>query len=139
MARPVPKVRVTKRLWLILSGIGVLVLGTSSGVALGSFATGGTARASASEKYLAEAMVDDAATSRAVPPVQTVAIDDSPDHYVCHGCGPSISERQMETYTGVHSDGAYDAAYDVAKDLTPLPAYRPVPYDGDEPVTLPTL
>lgn len=126
--RPIP---------ILLSALAIFASGTAGGVALGGFATGGVRPAPTASDW-APSVIDSASAAEA--PAPTVQ-GDAPESYHCRGCGLTLAERKAQSYSASYAmtDPGYDAAYAAAKDYGPLPAYRPIPYEGDEPVKLPTL
>lgn len=113
-----------------MAGLAVLVMGAGTGLALGGFATG-QAPPSPTDSLLTTS------DAQSVEPIETPmpAVQNGPERYVCHGCGPTLAERNAQAYSAHYAaaDPGYDAAYRLADDYVPLPAYRPIPYEGDEP------
>lgn len=114
---------------MTVAGLAILVLGAGSGFALGGFATGETRSFVADAAPLLPDTQDDALADAPTPVLAT-----GPDRYTCRGCGPTLAERRAQSYAAQYAaaDPGYDAAYDLAADYAPLPAYRPMPYEGDE-------
>lgn len=117
----------------IIAALVVLGAGCTGGFALAGFATAGAHQPPPVEW---PAPVSDALTEEEKAAVAPATVE-APENYVCKGCGPTLAQRQMDSYAGVSSDvdadyeAAYRATYREAKDYDPLPPYRPVPYDRD--------
>jgi hypothetical protein len=85
---------------LIVIALGVILGGTSAGYALGGYATGGRVSSETSDREAwwreeASTSIPQAPAETAAPP--TVA---SPEHYTCHGCGPTLAERRQQAMWG---------------------------------------
>jgi hypothetical protein len=131
--------RARRRARLIVAGLAVLLMGAGAGFALGGFAIRET-RPSMADSALASTDMEGADPGDAPAPAVAKG-PDRPDRYICHGCGPSLAERNAQSYAAHYAatDPGYDAAHDLAKDYSPLPAYQPMPYEGDEPAERPAI
>lgn len=112
----------------IHAALAISALGISGGIALGAYTEGGMWPQS-------RVPVEDAAGSgraRADTAVWQVKdyppVDDYQDQsHVCRGCGPTLAERQMQTYL----DRLYSHSDEAVVEPVPLPPEEPVPAEAE--------
>lgn len=115
----------------------VLGIALVGGLVLARYTTGvlspGVESASADTGLAAaENMAGDGAVNDAALAATDTPANSTPENYVCHGCGPTLAQRQMDQlYTGGGSDGSMADIY--AREQAKLPPQEPMPF-SDEPV-----
>lgn len=132
----------------VAAALAIACLGSVGGLVLASYATDGTRSATGTGTY------QDSAWSDAASGVQDFIVDagasrDAPRDYRCQGCGPGLAAQTAARFGAGDYDSAGDyygagyaddARYPVEEGeggyaASPLPAYRPMPFDG--PATTP--
>jgi hypothetical protein len=125
---------------------GIVLTGTTAGFALGGYATGETSQGGTSFTGIESAMAgpDGSGTAFADGATAADSADAHPDSYKCRGCGPTLAERQMQSYAPDY-DAQYASDYKapdaeeayaeepVARRLAGPPPYRPIPFDVSAP------
>ncbi len=133
----------------IAVALAIACAGGVGGLLLASYATGGT-RSFSSAGSFEDFASSDAATADHDPGLDSGLSGPQPGDYRCRGCGPGLAARMAAQYGASYDEGAaYDqgARYSADDDRyvtgqregshagNPLPAYRPLPFDG--PATTP--
>ncbi|MET0138017.1 MAG: hypothetical protein ABW192_06515 [Sphingobium sp.] len=125
---------------------GIVLTGTTAGFALGGYATGETSQGETSFAAMDSAMTnpDGSGTAFADGGAAADSADAHPESYKCHGCGPTLAERQMHSYAPDY-DAQYASDYKapdaeeayaeepVTRRLAGPPPYRPIPFDVSAP------
>lgn len=109
---------------MIVVALGVVLMGTSAGYALGGYATGGQSSTPVTERppwWHEDEAAESGAATPATPPADMVATSDAPEQYVCHGCGPTLAQRRTQSlWKGDSAEAAYDTPQPDPEEGTPL-------------------